>query len=203
MEEERERRENAFRQFSDLGLDVEWKVPVKIDDIPWGEMPSAYKNHSKYASQALTLIEVFKEVIHKGADHFMLFEDDIIFHPQILTHLPHITVPDDWKFIYVGGRNCGVKQYISRGLVKSTFVSDLHAVIIRSDMIDLLKQVLLDRNLTTHWADARIASLHKIYPTYLCRPNLAWQSVHSYERGSGEPFSNYNENGTVKRDQGD
>ena len=203
MENQEERRRNAMRQFAGLGLNVEWKVPIKIADIQWDKLPAAYREHPKYASQTLTILDVLDEVESKGAESFALFEDDIVFHPHTLLLLPQIVVPEDWKFFYIGGRNNGSKQYVSKGLVKSTFVSDLHAVVINSEIIHLLRRVLVDGSMNTHWADARIASLHKKYPAYLCRPNLAWQSFHADESGAGVGYSNYYADGSVKPGQGD
>jgi hypothetical protein len=45
--------------------------------------------------------------------------------------------------------------------------------------------------------------LHNDYPTYLCRPNLAWQSRHSDDSGGLPAYSNYYANGTVRVGQGD
>jgi hypothetical protein len=202
MENQSERRNDAQRQFKDMNLDVIWKIPVKLTNINWNILPGIYRQHPKYASQTLTLIEVFRSAKQNNVESMMLFEDDIIFHPEFKSLLPQIEFPNDWKFIYIGGRNCGVKEHVSKGLVKSSFVSDLHAVIIRGDMFDVLERVLLDRTISSHWADARIGSLHKTYPAYLCRPNLAWQSVHTNDSGKGDAYSNYNEDGSVKQGEG-
>jgi len=196
MESQKQRRDNAQRQFSGLGITVEWKIPVKISDIPWKLMPSIYHQHPKYASQALTLVEVFTEAKRRNVDSFMLFEDDIVFHPNFRALISHIKVPRDWRFIYLGGRNGGKREWVTEFLVRGAFVSDLHAVIIRTEMVALLEAVLFDPIIRSQWADFRIATLHKQYPAYLCRPNLAWQSVHSDESGIC-PYSNYNADGTV------
>ena len=203
MPQQHERRASAQRQFADLGMEVEWKIPVKIEDIDWEILPEIYQVRPKYASQTLTLIETFEEAKRRGASHFAHFEDDVIFHLEVLSLLPQIDVPEDWKFIYLGGRNWGPKKYVSQGLVRPHYVYDLHAVIIRTDMIDLLKQILLDPTVKSYWADSRIALLHKRYPTYLCRPNLAWQSVHPDDSGGGLNYSNYLEDGSIRAGQGD
>jgi hypothetical protein len=195
MEDQNERRESAQKQLATIGVNAEWRIPVKIEDIPWEVLPVAYKRSPKYASQAATLLKVLNQVKRSKASSFMLFEDDLILHQQFETLLPSIQVPSDWSFIYLGGRNNGKGRFVSPGLIRSTFISDLHAVILRSDIIDLLRNVLLDPKCRSHWADARIAMLHKSYSAYLCRPNLVWQSVHANEEGL--VYSNYNEDGSA------
>jgi hypothetical protein len=203
LEQHHGRRSNAQRQFAELGIDVAWKIPVKIDEIPWTWIPQAYRGRPASASHTATLLSVFDEVERTKAESFVVFEDDVIFHPAISTLLPRIRVPRDWKFIYLGGRNTGIKRRISPGLVRSDFVNDLHAVIIRSDMIAHLRRVLLDPAIDSMYTDFRFATLHDRYPAYLCRPNLAWQSVHGDDSGALPAYCNYYGNGTVKIDQGD
>ena len=203
MEDQTERRASAMNQLEDLYLDVEWKVPVKIEDIDWAPMPSIFKEAPRYASHAVTMIEMFDEALRRGVDTFMHIEDDVIFHPDALASLPQILVPWDWKFIYFGGRSWGPRQHISKGLVRSGFIYDLHAVIMRTDMVELMRKALLDPEIDCHWCDARIASLHKEHPTYLCRPNLAWQGFHCDDSGDGIPKSNYFPDGSVMPGQGD
>src|SRR5271156_4317103 len=110
LEKHEERRKNAQKQFAELGLDVVWRIPVKIEDIKWEIIPAAYRRSPKYASQTLTLLEVFEEAKRQNVDCFMHFEDDVIFHPHIQMLLPPIVVPKDWKFVYIGGRNNGKKE---------------------------------------------------------------------------------------------
>ena len=197
------RRGNALLQLEQLDIEAEWVRPVEAESIDLTLLPSAFLNAPNYASHALTILNVFDKALLRNASNFMHVEDDVIFDPQIRKFLPQIVVPNDWKFIYIGGRNCGSKQRFSSWIVKSSFVSDLHAVIMRIEMIDVMRDALLDRGIASHYCDARLASLHQKYPTYLCRPNLAWQSIHSNESGDGLPDSNYNEDGSVKLEQGD
>ena len=151
----------------------------------------------------MTLLSIFDEVERVNAPSFMHFEDDVVFHPRASRLLSRIRVPSDWQFIYLGGRNGGIKTTVSPGLVRSSFISDLHAVIIRSGMIPRLRRVLFDPAINSAYTDFRIASLHSHYPAYLCRPNLCWQSHHSDDSGQLKAFSNYYPNGAVKLGQGD
>jgi hypothetical protein len=202
LERHRERRDNAQRQFAALGIRAEWRIPVKIEDVPWAQVPRDYESKPGAASHAMTLLSIFDEVERVKAASFVHFEDDVVFHPRLSTLLPRIRVPRDWKFIYLGGRNGRIKTTVSPGLVRSTFVSDLHAVIIRSEMIPHLRRVLLDPAINSSFTDFRIARLHSDYPAYLCRPNLSWQSLHSDDSGRRQAYSNYYPNGTVKVGQG-
>ena len=203
MEAQTARRGNALRLLKELGCEVEWKTPIKISEVPWDQTPEIYRYAPKYASQVWTLMAIFDEVEKAGVDRFALFEDDIVLHPQITELLPRIRIPTCWKFIYLGGRNGGYRYNVATGMVRSTFVSDLHAVVIKADIIPDLRQVLLDGSICSHWADFRIATLHWQHPAYLCRPNLFWQSFHQNDSGTGEGYSNYNADGSVAYAQGD
>jgi hypothetical protein len=201
LKKQKQRRANAQRQLAEAGLTVNWKVPVKIEAIKWDSTNYRYRSKPAYASQAMTLLKIFDEVEEKEAETFVLFEDDVVLHPEFETLIKGLQVPTDWQFIYLGGRNCGQSEYISKGIVRSDFVADLHAVIIRSEILDDLRKVLTDPCINSAWPDFRIATLQKKHPTYLCRPNLAWQSVHSGVDG-GLEYSNYTEDGSVKPGRG-
>ncbi|MGH9561619.1 MAG: hypothetical protein ACRD3S_09210 [Terracidiphilus sp.] len=203
LEQHQERRSSAQRQFAALGLDVEWKIPAKLEDVPWASVPRVYRDRPEKASHAVTLISVLDEVERAKVPSFMHFEDDVIFHSRISTLLPRLRVPRDWKFIYLGGRNFGTRIKVWPGLVRSDHVVDLHAVIVRSDMIPHLRKVLLDPTIDFIDLDHRFATLHRQYPAYLCRPNLAWQSPHSDDSGTKPAYCNYYAGGAVRIGQGD
>jgi hypothetical protein len=203
LEQHQERRRNALRQFAALGIDVAWKIPVKLDDVPWRRLPRIYRAKPTRGSHATTFLSVLDEVERIGAPSFLHFEDDVVFHPRFATLLARLRVPRDWQFIYLGGRNGGTRSRVSPGLVRSDLITDLHAVIIRSSMIRDLRRVLLDPEFKSVHLDMRLATLHRQYPAYLCRPNLAWQSAHSNDEGKLPAYSNYYFNGTVRMGQGD
>jgi len=203
LEQHHERRASAQRQFAALGIHAEWEIPMKLEDVPWAQLPRDYERKPAAASQAMTLLAIFDEVERMNAPSFAHFEDDVVFHPCVSTLLSRIRVPGDWQFIYLGGRNGEIKTAVSPGLVRSSFVSDLHAVIIRAGMIPHLRRVLFDPAIDSAYTDFRIASLHSRYPAYLCRPNLAWQSRHSDDSGRLKAYSNYYANGAVMIGQGD
>ncbi len=203
LEGHEERRANAFRQLKSVGIEAEWVVPVKLDALDWSYIPPAFRRAPRYASHAITMIQMFDEAILRGAECFMHVEDDVVFRSDILDRLPHIIVPNDWKFIYLGGRSWGPRQKIRHGLVRSNSICDLHAVIMRNDMIEVMKTALLNPKNQRHWCDARIAYLHRNCAAYLCRPNLAWQAPHGKDDGKGPLYSNYFENGRVKPNCGE
>ncbi len=203
LEQQLERRDNALRQLVAHGMEVEWKIPVKIADVPWARLPGDYKLRPEDGSHAATLLSILDEVERKRAPSFMHIEDDVVFHPRFLTLLARLRVPQDWQFIYLGGRNGGARTKVCPGLARSNFIADLHAVIIRAEMIPHLRRVLLDPAMGPLHLDSRIASLHPRYPAYLCRPNLAWQSAHTDNAGKRPAYSNYYPNGAVRLGQGD
>lgn len=203
LEQHHERRSTAQSQLAALGIHAEWRIPARLRDVPWDRLPRAYERKPEAGSHAMTLLAIFDEVERAKSPSFVHFEDDVVLHPRISALLPSLRVPPAWKFIYLGGRNNGTRAAVSPGLVRSDFVSDLHAVIIRSDMIPHLRSVLLDPAINSEHTDFRIATLHARFPAYLCRPNLAWQSVHSDDAGLSMPYSNYYANGTVRIGEGD
>ncbi len=203
LEKHQERRSHALRQLAALNIDVEWKIPARLNEVPWTRIPRVYRALPPVASHVMTFLSILEEVERAKAPSFMHFEDDVVFHPRLATLLPRLKVPRDWQFIYLGGRNAGTKIKVSPGLVRSDLITDLHAVIIRSDMIPELKSILLDPAIRDPHLDSRIALLHRRYPAYLCRPNLAWQSAHSADPGKSPAYCNYYSNGAVKLGQGD
>jgi hypothetical protein len=197
-------RRNAYSQFKQLDFEVEWKIPIAVEEIPWGTIPSAFRKSAKYASRVATILEVLKELEASKPESFMLLEDDVIFHPRFWDLYSQGEVPMDWQFFYLGGRNNGNRETVSDAVIRSTYISDLHAVVIRGSMIPLLKQRLLDESSTTVFVDARIATLHPTHAAYLCRPNLAWQSFHGDILDSTiAPYCNYLPDGSVLPGQGD
>ncbi len=203
LEHHHERRSHALSQLAALNIDVEWKIPTAIKDVPWPRIPRIYRERATWGSQVMTLLLIMDEVERLKAPSFMLIEDDVIFHPRISSLLPRLKVPRDWQFIYLGGRNGGTRIKAAPGLVRSDLITDLHAVIIRSDRIPDLRSVLLDPAIAAPWPDYRFAVLHARFPAYLCRPNLAWQSAHSDDSGKSPAYCNYYPNGAVKLGQGD
>jgi hypothetical protein len=203
LERHHERRRSAQRQLAALGIDAEWKIPVRLENAPWARLPADYSGKPAAGSHTITLLAILDAVEQAKFPCFMHIEDDVIFHPRLATLLPGLRVPRDWKFIYLGGRNGGEKTRVSPGLVRATLISDLHAVIVRADMIPHLRRALLDPGIPSMFVDFRIATLHPHYPAYLCRPNLAWQSPHSDDEGVLPVYCNYYDNGAVKLGEGD
>jgi hypothetical protein len=203
LERHQERRSHTLRQLAALNIHVDWKIPTKLSDVAWSRIPRIYRIWPSVGSHVVTLLSIMDEVERARAPSFMHIEDDVIFHPRMAMLLPRLRVPRDWRFIYLGGRNAGSRAKVSPGLVRSDLITDLHAVIIRSDMIPELRNILLDPAIRDPHLDSRIAILHKRYPAYLCRPNLAWQSAHSADSGKSPAYSNYYPNGAVKVGQGD
>ncbi len=197
------RRANAFEQLKSVGIEAEWMIPVKIEALNWMHIPAIFRRAPRYASHAVTMIRMFDEALRRGVEYFMHVEDDVVFHKDILNRLPQIIVPDDWKFIYLGGRSWGPRHEVGNGLFLSNSICDLHAVILRSNMINLMKMALLHPEIQRHWCDARLARLHRKFPAYICRPNLAWQAHHRGDDDKGAPYSNYYEDGRVKPNCGE
>ena len=202
MPDEATRRTWVTKRLLDYGVSVEWHIPVPIAEIVWSDLPTVFAHHPRYASQALSLHAIVSEAQRRDAAALLLLEDDIVFHVDFPTMLARLQPPSDWSFLYLGGRNCGIKEQVGDGLMRSDFVSDLHAVVLRWDVFDEVKRALIDPWIYSALPDFRIATLHRRFTTYLCRPNLVWQTPHTTE-ANGEAYCNYTSNGDVVTGQGD
>ena len=178
--------------------DVIAEHPIPLHEINAQEYSHLPQKALPYISQILTLKKVIGDAKRQNAHCVWLFEDDAVLHPEFLNRARRLRVPNNWRFLYLGGAYYENVVRINEFLVRPSKVLDLHCVIISSEMYDIIEDrfeaALHDPSKKEVFADMILADLHKIYPAYLCRPNLSWQSNHQSDL-NGRHYSSYKPDG--------
>ncbi|QJE96937.1 beta-1,6-N-acetylglucosaminyltransferase [Luteolibacter luteus] len=132
------------------------------------------------------------------SDAILIFEDDVVFHPQLLERLEEITLPEDWGIFYLGCSHQRSPLPVGPGLVRAEYALDTHAFAVKAPYYRKIMAGLSRREGEAcehpRASDWFLANLHKEIPTYACYPNLAWQS-HNPSDLIGAAYSNYTPNG--------
>lgn len=137
-----------------------------------------FQSQAKYAHSLSTRMMVRRAAAQK-AETLFIFEDDVVFHPDLEARLAAIELPDDWGIFYLGCQHHERPVPISRGLVRATAPLDTHAWGIRASYYQEVRRVLAGRC----WpkgdhipaSDVLLAELVRRIPAYAAYPNLAWQ----------------------------
>jgi hypothetical protein len=156
-----------------------------------------YESAGRYAL-ALTQRLAIREAARRGAPAVMLFEDDVVFHPNFRNLIDSVELPEDWGIFYLGCTHNDRPVWAGPRIVRTPWASDTHAVAIRREYYHAVMDVL-DRHGKPDMgivgaSDQYLASLHASIPTYACYPNLAWQDVSDSDLIQAE-YSNYNKDG--------
>lgn len=156
-----------------------------------------YENVGRYAL-ALTQRLAIREAGLRKAPSVLLFEDDVILHPNFEQLISTVELPEDWGIFYLGCTHCTPPAWAGSRVVKATYAVDTHAIAIHSRYFDKILEVL-DRHGKPDLgvplaSDQFIATLHSLIPAYACYPNLAWQAV-SHSDLIERNYSNYGRDG--------
>ena len=156
-----------------------------------------YESAGRYAL-ALTQRLAIREAARRKASAVLLFEDDIVFHPNFRTLIEAVDLPEDWGIFYLGCTHNEAPEWVGRRVVRASWAVDTHAIAFNARYYKRVMAVL-DRhgkpnNGVAKASDQFIATLHKEIPAYACYPNLAWQDVSGSDL-LGQEYSNYREDG--------
>jgi hypothetical protein len=110
--------------------DVIAEHPVPLHDINIAEYSHLPQKALPYVSQILTLSKVVADAKQKGAHSLWLLEDDAVLHPEFLYRARRLRIPNNWRFVYLGGAYYDKAVRINRDIVKPNKVLDLHCVVI-------------------------------------------------------------------------
>jgi hypothetical protein len=156
-----------------------------------------YENKGRYAL-ALTIRLAIREAKHRKSPSLLLFEDDVVFHPNFRELVERIELPDDWGLFYFGCQHYHRPTPLNEYLVKVNMALDSHAWAIRAEHYDsVMKAIDFSCNADPnhlHASDQAVARLHNKVPTYACYPNLAWQAVEESDL-TGRTYSFYGKTG--------
>lgn len=156
-----------------------------------------YETAGRYAL-ALTQRAAIREAKRRKAPNVLIFEDDVILHPNFNQLVSSIKLPKDWGIFYFGCTHVSRPEWSEPRIVKCSYAVDTHAVAISAKYYDVVLS-MLDRHGkqdlgVAQASDQFLALLHKSIPSYAIHPNLAWQSV-SRSDLIHKAYSNYNPDG--------
>jgi hypothetical protein len=192
-----DRRNDVEYQFWQHGLEVIRQPGIKA---AWLRDAWGYSTTAKRAC-ALTKRLAIRRARIAGADAILLFEDDVVLHPEFRERVEAINLPDDWGIFYFGCQHLERPEIVCPGLVKVRSAFDNHAVAIRREHFLKVSKAMRGtgrgRPPQKTASDVELASLHATIPTYAAFPNLAWQAV-SPSDVLGRTYSNYREDGSQR-----
>lgn len=189
-----DRRAELEWNLDQVGLTVE-RFPAV--DARFVRNSRGYPNKGRYAL-ALTIRMAIRKAKQQKAKTLLLFEDDVIIHPNFLELMSQIELPTDWGIFYLGCQHVGQPTPYSEGVVRVTRALDAHAwAIHESAFNDVMHAMDSTRYPEDHYAiasDQYVADLQDRIPTYSCFPNLAWQSCDESDL-TGTVYSLYGKTG--------
>lgn len=177
------------------GLDQD--APATLAPVAAAKEIRGYESAGRYAL-ALTQRLAIREAGRRKAPAVLLFEDDVVFHPNFTTLIETVDLPDDWGIFYLGCTHNEPPVWAGRRVVRANRAVDTHAIAFSAPYYKRVLEIL-DRHGKPNMGIAKasdqfIAALHKEVPTYACYPNLAWQDVSSSDL-LGQEYSNYHADG--------
>ena len=148
-----------------------------------------YESAGRYAL-ALTQRLAIRKAMLAGAKAVLIFEDDVVLHPEIQQRLEEIELPEDWGILYLGCAHLRRPWSARPGLVQTPYALDTHAFAVRAPYYRKVMAALArkegERVPHARASDWFLADLHREIPTYACYPNLAWQAVAASDLAGGD-----------------
>jgi len=189
-----DRRNDVEFRFLEQGLAVRRQPAVRASRI---KDPRGYVNSRRYAC-GLSKCLAIRAARNAGAPAFLMFEDDVVLHPQLHEKLAQIELPEDWGMLYLGCMHRQRPIPVAPGLVRVTDAVDTHAVGFRASTYQAALTAMKGSGRGAGHriaSDAELAALHSKLPVYACFPNLAWQGV-GFSSIRGVVVQNYREDGS-------
>jgi hypothetical protein len=166
-----DRWENCLSQFDNYGIEVERfsavngnvVTPYGVGKLLPGEVGVIRSNYN-----------VIQDAKNNGYKNIVIFEDDVElcddFNERFDLH--YVNVPNDWKFLYMGGNHVGGLSLVNNKVSRINHTYAIHAICINEDLFEPILKLLSEEKVQV---DVTYAQLQKIYPSYVFRPHLAWQ----------------------------
>jgi len=192
-----DRRERLSEQLRALGIGAQWFPATHAGHV--GSDTRGFLSPSKRAV-ALSKRRVLRAARNSGSEAVLMFEDDVVFHPEFAARVAALELPDDWAIFYFGCQHIETPVSVSSGLVRVNRALDGHAWAVRKPFINLVSEVMRGGAKGARGrmcSDVLVSSLHRRLPTYAAWPNLAWQ-VCDYSDVAGRIYSNYDPDGTQR-----
>lgn len=191
-----DRRRTVLNGFLDHGLERVERFPA-IDSRRILNARGRWSS-GRYAL-ALTQKLCLREARRRRAPAVMLFEDDVVLHPEFQERFAALELPEDWGIFYLGVQHTEEPEWVAPGLVKVGFGLDTHAVAVRAEYYERVMQVLSPQGKAGRESikpsDWLLAALHQEIPTYAAFPNLAWQGQEAVSDLMGRRNGTYDARG--------
>jgi hypothetical protein len=167
------RRRIVEQRFAEQGLLVKRQAAV---DGRWLKNSRGYVRTCR-AALALTKRAALRQAQMSGAEAVLLFEDDVVLHPEFASLVANLRLPDDWGIFFLGCVHMERPVPHSTGLVRVTKAYDHHAWAVRRNHFSALRQIMRGSAIKQglDFSDHRVAELQREIPTYAAWPNLVWQ----------------------------
>ena len=170
-----DRRNEVTWQFYSQDLPVERFPAVNVRTLT---KLRGHRGAGQYGC-ALSHRMILREAKLAGHAAVLIFEDDVVLHPDFRRLAEALTLPEDWGIFYFGCLHVSTPQVIAPGIVKVTGAWTTHAYAVRARYFLRVRTAM--RNGATgkgvKECDVVLAELADEIPTYAAYPNLAWQSA--------------------------
>lgn len=169
-----ERRFEADYQFAVHGLVVRRFAAI---DGRWVRNTRGHGPPNKYACR-LSHRMVIRQARQLGAPAVLVFEDDVILHPEFRSLAEALAPPADWGVVLYGCTHAKTPEVALPGWVRVRLAWGLQAYAVRACCYDLVLRELrsMEHDGQPLGADVAISRLSGVIPVYAAYPNLAWQS---------------------------
>ncbi len=194
-----DRRRRVQNLFLDNALEVE-RLPAVSKRYVGNS-----RGHWDKGRYALSLTQklALREGRRRGASSVLVFEDDVVLHPEWKKRVAALELPNDWGIFYFGCQHLAPPEVVSPGLVRVHNVWDLHAFAVRATWYRKVMCALTPMGKTEGvWldpSDRAVAKLLKDIPAYAAWPNLAWQAREDSSLAHGWVNDNYTADGLQRR----
>lgn len=194
------RRDDRRRTVLNMFLDHELERVERFPAIDARTVRNC-RGHRSAGRYALSLTQklCLREAKRRKAPAVMIFEDDVVLHPQFQERFAALQLPDDWGMFYLGTQHTSAPEYVSTGVVRVIHGLDTHAFAVKAEYYDRVMGVLSPQGkrpsreiLPSDWL---LAALHREIPTYAAFPNLAWQGQEAVSDLMGRRNGTYDETG--------
>lgn len=167
-----DRKSSIEAQMSEQTLEVE-RFPAKC---PTGTPPAVALRGGEWGC-ALSHASILEAAHEAGASGVLIFEDDVVLHPQFRKWCEAVALPEDWAILYFGCQHTEMPVEITApGLVRCTGAYSTHAYAVRGPWLARAAAVIRKGITLGIPCDVALAGLQKEVPAYAFYPNLAWQA---------------------------
>lgn len=191
-----DRRRTVLNMFIDHGMERVERFPA-VD----ARTVRNCRGHWSEGRYALSLTQklCLREAKRRNASAVMIFEDDVVLHPEFIARFAALEIPDDWGMFYLGTQHTSEPEWVSPGVVRVAHGLDTHAFAVKAEYYDRVMRVLSPqgKRVTREVkpSDWLLAALHREIPTYAAFPNLAWQGQEAVSDLMGKRNGTYDVKG--------